>query len=1084
MQELALLNLDSAPGLSEEPRDQIASRLVGFAGEAYQIAVRVMGTSRCAEDVVQQAYINALRYLRTGRPPEDERTWFLKVAANAAKDHLKLEARRRKREVAVESAQRIIEKPTGETITVLRRAVAELEDKYRLPVALCYEQSLTQRQAAVVLEVPESTLADRLQAGIERLRKVLTASGCAVAPAAVLGSLKQTAPQVPAGLAAAVQKLVASGAGAKALGAAGTVSVAGGLALSWKLASGVLAAGLLGAGVWGAFNWAGRMPVLPAVAPEATTPAKGGLPATQEAIDRRICDLLLDWKAARAPEMKRLLLDAYRRYGGRDYVMSYACLVEPTDADTIAGLIRKGPFPPDPDAGKRRLLPSTQDVKRKELLKLLAALDRRRACKLARELWDGLEERDALAETLARFGSKEDLEWLFRQLKDGHLPGVKRSGAALAYGQELPRKFHVEALVHFASKEFRLRPKRATGSIVRLLRDHRSTPYLKLLQLKAAGVDAKRAEDAFAEARKRMPVLAAGNLRNWAQIGLDEGARKKLVELYPRLRGSRRPVSHDLAGVLAGIWADGTGRKWVDGLAGGGARDKDVLTWTCRKWPLMGRQHVKTLEEVAKRPKPKKGRDWSIGPARRALAGTSLDRAFRLLQAKDSGLNSWNGHEVLAAARTSEDFGRLLAAVTTGDASVRRRAPLLLQCVHPGWFDRHTEFANAGRKYFLKNPARLKACLDNAFPRSSSRMATISGTLSALRRMGLDPVFAGMLRSKDEEDVIRALTYFNQSELVPPVSAADQVRAFEKLSRAGKVRFLSFRPRYHAPAFCATLLKLAAGKARDEVAEAARERLAGYSQMEPACLVQLYRAWLKSENPDLFALGAVCLGRRDRGRDGKGRFPELPKALTARLPELKGRALARAICARAYRDGEAGVKLAENAWPGLDVRARAELITGMESVRSWTSGRKGLDVGRIGALIVDGLLATDDLAYRRAAISSRSSKILWICLVRDEWGGEKTARAKARAAAALLTVLKDNRDPELQRAVASWVSVAGDIVKTEPKIKATIERLSRTARDEKVRQRMAQALKRLEEKPRGGAPRLGPRPEPQPPEVF
>jgi DNA-directed RNA polymerase specialized sigma24 family protein len=33
----------------------------------------------------------------------------------------------------------------------------DLEEKYRIPVALCCEQGLTQREAAEILEVPDRT---------------------------------------------------------------------------------------------------------------------------------------------------------------------------------------------------------------------------------------------------------------------------------------------------------------------------------------------------------------------------------------------------------------------------------------------------------------------------------------------------------------------------------------------------------------------------------------------------------------------------------------------------------------------------------------------------------------------------------------------------------------------------------------------------------------------------------------------------------------------------------------------------------------------------------------------------------------
>jgi RNA polymerase sigma factor (sigma-70 family) len=210
-------------------RREAALRVEAFAGQAFQVAVRATGSHHQAEDAVQQAMLAVLRELPAGMSADEERLWFLRAAANAAGNQLRGEQRRRKREVRAmqerTAAPPEAAVPDSETVAALRRAMMELEARYRLPVALCCEQGLTKRQAAAVLEMPESTVSKYVQVGLERLKEMLKRAGCTAAPAAVLGTLAHTAPPVPATLAAAVEKIVSGqvpvvGSGSGSAGAA------------------------------------------------------------------------------------------------------------------------------------------------------------------------------------------------------------------------------------------------------------------------------------------------------------------------------------------------------------------------------------------------------------------------------------------------------------------------------------------------------------------------------------------------------------------------------------------------------------------------------------------------------------------------------------------------------------------------------------------------------------------------------------------------------------------------------------------------------------------------------------------------
>ena len=228
--------------------------LVGLSPAAYQVAVRVLGSPEGAQDAVQQAYLKALTHLRSASlpAPTEERTWFLRVVANAAKDQRRKESSLKRREARVEREGAGPSASREDIVAALRVALGSMEEKYRVPVALCYEQGLTQREAAAVLELSEVGISRRIRTGLEKLRKMLERAGYPAAVAAVLGGLKSTAPTVPASLTGKVEALVAKGAAARPASAAKRLAerrrvAKGGIAM--KIIAGVVLAGAIAAGV-------------------------------------------------------------------------------------------------------------------------------------------------------------------------------------------------------------------------------------------------------------------------------------------------------------------------------------------------------------------------------------------------------------------------------------------------------------------------------------------------------------------------------------------------------------------------------------------------------------------------------------------------------------------------------------------------------------------------------------------------------------------------------------------------------------------------------------------------------------------
>ncbi|HYF48939.1 MAG TPA: RNA polymerase sigma factor [Planctomycetota bacterium] len=162
------------------PASESLKPLLDLRDDAYLLGLRMLRNAADAEDAVQDAYLRVARSNAQLPPEAERRTWFLCIVANAARDLLRSNQRRRTRDTeAAMNATR-----TGETITSEKRAeirelreqvvraVDELEEKFRLPVSLHYEQGLTHAQSAQILQMDHGTV--RVYASRRRSSRSLT----------------------------------------------------------------------------------------------------------------------------------------------------------------------------------------------------------------------------------------------------------------------------------------------------------------------------------------------------------------------------------------------------------------------------------------------------------------------------------------------------------------------------------------------------------------------------------------------------------------------------------------------------------------------------------------------------------------------------------------------------------------------------------------------------------------------------------------------------------------------------------------------------------------------------------------------
>jgi len=170
----------------------------------YGLAMRIVRHRQDAEEVVQQTFLSVIEHVESFREESSFQTWLMRIAANHALALLRKRGKRatvefqegrsddgygdlphpqfiaRWRETPAEIAQR------RETAQLLRDALDELDEKYRLVFLLRDVEGLSTTETAEAMGITESNVKVRLlRARLmlrERLTRVLGDEAAQVAP--------------------------------------------------------------------------------------------------------------------------------------------------------------------------------------------------------------------------------------------------------------------------------------------------------------------------------------------------------------------------------------------------------------------------------------------------------------------------------------------------------------------------------------------------------------------------------------------------------------------------------------------------------------------------------------------------------------------------------------------------------------------------------------------------------------------------------------------------------------------------------------------------------------------------------------
>lgn len=181
----------------------------------YSVALRRLGNTHQAEEVVQAVFIILARKARNLRAGTPLSGWLYETARLTTANYIRSERRRRRREQEAHM-QAEIHQSEGESVwaglaPLLDEAMGKLRAGERDVVVLHFFEGRTFSEVAVALDSNENAVRKRVSRALEKLQAYFGRRGVKVTAAVLVGTMAAHSLQAaPAGLAAAVASVAAS----------------------------------------------------------------------------------------------------------------------------------------------------------------------------------------------------------------------------------------------------------------------------------------------------------------------------------------------------------------------------------------------------------------------------------------------------------------------------------------------------------------------------------------------------------------------------------------------------------------------------------------------------------------------------------------------------------------------------------------------------------------------------------------------------------------------------------------------------------------------------------------------------------
>jgi RNA polymerase sigma-70 factor (ECF subfamily) len=159
--------------------------VVRYEARVRRLAFAFVRDEALAEDVAQDTFLQALRRIGSLKRAASVRSWLFSIAVNRARDELRRRARWAPADFGPEAEQGpVATDPSGEDRVQqlqlrghLQQVIAELPDRYRVPLLLKEVEGMTYVEIGRMLGIPMGTAQIRIHRARLRLRESLRRRG-------------------------------------------------------------------------------------------------------------------------------------------------------------------------------------------------------------------------------------------------------------------------------------------------------------------------------------------------------------------------------------------------------------------------------------------------------------------------------------------------------------------------------------------------------------------------------------------------------------------------------------------------------------------------------------------------------------------------------------------------------------------------------------------------------------------------------------------------------------------------------------------------------------------------------------------
>jgi RNA polymerase sigma factor (sigma-70 family) len=148
-----------------------------YSKAMYNVGLRITRSEEEAEDVLQEAFINAFRNIDSYRGDATFGAWLKRIVVNKA-----INAVNRKKHDPIPDVERwdladeepVAEYGEGLTVDRVKRCIEELPDGYRTVLSLYLLEGYDHQEIAGIMGITESTSKSQLNRAKSKLRELLT----------------------------------------------------------------------------------------------------------------------------------------------------------------------------------------------------------------------------------------------------------------------------------------------------------------------------------------------------------------------------------------------------------------------------------------------------------------------------------------------------------------------------------------------------------------------------------------------------------------------------------------------------------------------------------------------------------------------------------------------------------------------------------------------------------------------------------------------------------------------------------------------------------------------------------------------